>query len=244
VVVADPSFELVHLVTEAGDPVDALARARLLRRRFGLALPPPFAGEAPVDGKPRVAEPADGPAIAAIKWRAFGANYRGILSDEFLDQREVVPPASFWVGRAMVPPSRRHRLLVWGRPGTVFGYADLGPAHPTDPETSPETEPEAGADVDARADADADAEHDVGEVYELYVDPSTQGRGIGSDLLTEADSWLTSCGFDRAELSVLAGNVAAQQFYAQHGWTPTGRVIGVDLGVVAFDEIRLERPLS
>jgi ribosomal protein S18 acetylase RimI-like enzyme len=230
VVVADPSADLLRLVTEGGDPPASEASpsqaraAALIRRRFGLALPPPFVGPPGPDEPVRVAEATDGPAIAAIKWRAFGANYRGgVLADDFLDQRDVVPPASFWIGRALLPPSRRHRLLVWGRPGTVLGYLDAGPVHPDDADPS---QPESG------------------EVYELYVDPTAQGSGGGAKLLAAAEDWLRTAGFERAELSTLATNAAAQAFYRAQGWVPTGRVIPVDLGVVAFEELRFARSLA
>lgn len=229
-VVADPSADLLRLVTAPGDPppseptsADARAAA-LIRRRFGLALPPPFVGRPGAEEPIRVAGATDGPAIAAIKWRAFGANYRGgVLADDFLDRRDVVPPASFWVGRAMVPPSRRHRLLVWGRPGSVFGYLDAGPVHPDD--------------------ADPD-QPEAGEVYELYVDPTAQGHHGGGRLLEKAEAWFRSVGFARAELSTLATNPAAQAFYRSHGWEPTGRITPVDLGIVAFEEVRFAKRLG
>lgn len=227
-VVADPAAELLRLVTAHPDPPPSTATpaerraAELVRRRFGLALPPPFAALDPA-APVRVAVAADGPAIAAVKWRAFGASYRGgVLDDGFLDRREVVPPASFWTGRAMVPPSRRHRLWVWGRPGVVLGYLDAGPVHPED-----------------RADDDDGAE--AGEVYELYVDPLAQGHGGGGRLLDEAECWFADLGCERVELSTLATNPDAQAFYRARGWEPTGRVIPVDLGVVAFDEVRFAR---
>ena len=183
-VVADPVAELLRLVTGTGDPPATVAEpvaqraAELLRRRFGLALPPPFASvpgmEEPV-APVRPATAADGGAIAAVKWRAFGVNYRGgVLDDGFLDTREVVPDPGFWSGRAMLAPTRRHRLLVWGRPGTVLGYADLGPVHPD------EVDPE---------------RPDAGEVYELYVDPLAQRRGGGVALLDAARGWFTDSGF-------------------------------------------------
>ena len=229
-VVADPTADLLRLVTETGDPPPseptptAARAARLIRRRFGLALPPPFVGTPGPDEPVRVATAVDGAAISAIKWRAFGANYRGgVLADDFLDRRDIVPPTSFWVGRAMVPPSRRHRLLVWGRPGTAFGYLDAGPVHPDD----------------------ADADHpDAGEVYELYVDPAAQGHGGGGRLLEAAEAWFRSVGYERAELSTLVTNPEAQAFYRARGWEATGRITPVDLGVVAFEELRFARRLG
>lgn len=201
-------------------PVGAVRSAELIRRRFGLSLPLPFVSGPGRSEPVRVAAAVDGPAIAAVKWRVFGTNYRGLLDDTFLDDRDVVPPPSFWVGRAMVPPSRHHRLFVWGRPGAVYGYLDCGPAHPDDT---------------------ASPEDHVGEVYELYVDPLAQGRGGGAALLEAGETWLRERGFESLQLSVLAENHAAQAFYESHGWTATGLVDHVDLGIVAFDEHRFSK---
>ncbi len=225
-VVADPAAELLRLVQAQPDPAPTsapaatLAQAHLIRRRFGVSLPPPFVDPPGAHEPVRPATALDGAAVAAVKWRAFGTNYRGgVLPDAFLDGRDVVPPASYWVGRAMVPPSRRHRLLVWGRPGTVYGYVDCGPAHPDD----------------------AGDRSDVGEVWELYVDPAAQGLGGGARLLAAASAWLDEVGLVHQELSVLRTNPAALAFYRRRGWQPTGAVRPVDLGVVAFEELRLRR---
>jgi GNAT superfamily N-acetyltransferase len=227
-VVADPASELLGLVRGLGDPAPGDApegprrAAAIIRRRFGLALPRPFVGPPGAEEPVRAATAVDGAAIAAVKWRVFGTTYRGVLPDAFLDRREVVPPVAFWTGRAMVPPSRRHRLLVWGRPGVVHGYLDCGPAHTDGP-------------------APAEQAGDVGEVYELYVDPGAHGLGGGSRLLDAAEGWLAEAGFSTLELSTLAGNGAARRFYEARSWEPTGRTDHVDLGVVAFDEARYRR---
>lgn len=59
-----------------------------------------------------------------------------------------------------------------------------------------------------------------GIIWSLYVDPSAQGRGIGSRLLRGAESALTEAGAASASLWVFADNAASIAFYAQHGWVP------------------------
>ncbi len=191
----------------------------LLRRRFGVALPPPFADAAdlsdPEAAPVRLAVAADGPAIAAVKWRAFGACYRGVLPDVFLDARDVVPPAAFWIGRAAVPPSRRHSLFVLGRPGHVLGYCDTGPCRDDD--------------VDPTV---------TGEVYELYLDPTLLRAGGGGRLLERAEEQLLATGSQDLRLWVLAANATGRAFYESCGWSPDGAARSEDLGVATFDEVR------
>ena len=114
---------------------------------------------------------------------------------------------------------RRRFGVSLPRPGTVYGYVDCGPAHPDD----------------------AGDRSDVGEVWELYVDPVAQGLGGGARLLAAASAWLDEVGLVHQELSVLRTNPAALAFYRRQGWQPTGAVRPVDLGVVAFEELRLRR---
>lgn len=217
----DPSAELLSLVRRCGDapsPADREAAA-LVRRRFAVALPPPFA--APVDPSTaplRLAVPTDGPAIAAVKWRTFGVSYRGVFPDAFLDQRDVVPPASYWIGRAAVPPSRQHALVVLGRPGEVHGYCDAGPCR--DEGMDPRT---------------------TGEVYELYVDPTAQRSGGGRRLLDETVDRLTAVGAVDVRLWVVAANTDGRAFYEAGGWEADGATRREDLGVVVLDELRYRR---
>lgn len=238
-VVADPAAELLDLVRRQGDPPPAEASladqraATLIRRRFALALPPPFAGAPAAEEPIRPAVGVDGAAIAAVRWRVFATSYRGgVLPDAFLDGRDVIPAASFWTERAVAPPSGRHRLLVWGRPGTVFGYLDCGPAaahHVHDPGVE---------DPDVEA---PDDHHRVGEVYELYVDPAHQGAGGGTGLLGSAEQWLTDAAFEVLELTTLVTDAHADRFYRARGWEPAGDVARVERGTVSFDEARYRR---
>lgn len=202
-------------------PADRAA-ARLLRRRFDVALPPPFADAAdpsdPAATPVRLAVPADGPAIAAVKWRAFGTCYRGVLPDAFLDRRDIVPPVGFWVGRAAVPPSSQQWLTVLGRPGHVLGYCDAGPCPDTDVDPSI-----------------------TGEVYELYLDPTVLRAGGGSRLLDDAVDHLSSSGLVVQRLWVLRANTGARSFYESRRWLPDGAVRTEDLGDITVDEVRYRR---
>lgn len=216
-VVSDPAAELLELVRAGGDPAPCrpdpadMARALLIRRRFGLSLPPPFVE---LDGDPPIRRAAvtDAAAIAAIKWRSFGTDYRGVFPDRFLDDRAVVPPVSYWIDRVAAPAPEG--LLVWGRPGSVFGYLEHGRS---------ETDPDGGA------------------IFELYVDPCAQGRGGGAALLRRAIDDLGSRGCSAIEVWAAVGNGRAHRFYQRHGFRETGERDEVDLGTDVIEEIRFIR---
>jgi len=69
---------------------------------------------------------------------------------------------------------------------------------------------------------DDDLDPPVGELYSLYVDPDSWGRGHGSALHDAALSGLTRGEFASAALWVLEGNARAQRFYQARGWRPDG----------------------
>ncbi|MCU1454050.1 MAG: hypothetical protein JWN46_2196 [Acidimicrobiales bacterium] len=163
----------------------------------------------------RRAAATDGAAIAAVKWRTFGSAYRSILPDELLDRREVVPPVSFWVSRALMGAPSGHVLLAWGRPGELLGYVDAGPCRDDDVEASV-----------------------TGEVYELYVDPSAQRLGGGRLLLGAAVTALRAGGRADVRLWVLAANHRALAFYRSQGWAADGGARREDLGTFEVDEVR------
>ncbi|MGI8937675.1 MAG: GNAT family N-acetyltransferase [Iamia sp.] len=231
--IRDPLEEVLEVAERTPDEATAadldpgdVATLALARRRFGVALPPPFA--------PRPAEPArlpirsggptDGAAIAAVQRRAWRASYRGVVSDAFLDDLDLDYLGGLWGGRAAVAPSARHRLLVAGRPGEVHGVVDTGPTR----------------DEDGRGQAE------LGEIRNLHVDPSVAGAGLGSTLLAAAEAALAASGFTGATLWVIEGNARARRFYGRWGWaadgaTKTTKAGTEDLSVVRY---RLTRALG
>lgn len=77
------------------------------------------------------------------------------------------------------------------------------------------------------------------DVYSLYVDPHTQGGGIGSRLLAHARSAMRDAGFAESHLWVFAANEAGRGFYASRGWTEAGTTrVQEEFGA---EELRLVR---
>ncbi len=203
------------------DPGD-LRDLRLARRRFGVALPPPFV---PVPREPgalpvRTAGPGDGAAIAAVQRRAWRHGYRGLLPDPFLDDLDFTYLGAYWTGRATISPTPRHRLLVAGSRGEVHGVVDAGPARDDD-----------GPVLD-------DGLPSTGEVRSLYLDPTVQGGGLGRVLLDAAVAVLVGQGAPDVVLWVVEGNAGARRFYEREGWRADGGHRTREVADQAVGEVR------
>jgi ribosomal protein S18 acetylase RimI-like enzyme len=57
-----------------------------------------------------------------------------------------------------------------------------------------------------------------GVIHNLFVVPDRRGDGIGSRLLTAAESGLAAEGAEAVSLETLAANDAARRFYGRHGY--------------------------
>jgi GNAT superfamily N-acetyltransferase len=66
------------------------------------------------------------------------------------------------------------------------------------------------------------SEEGPGELYAIYVDPSSWGTGAGRALIERAEASLRESGFPSALLWVLAGNERAERFYRSAGWEHDG----------------------
>jgi GNAT superfamily N-acetyltransferase len=60
------------------------------------------------------------------------------------------------------------------------------------------------------------------ELLHLFIDPASQGGGVGKALLTAGERMIAEAGHRRARLMTLVGNDAAVAFYERHGWSVTG----------------------
>jgi ribosomal protein S18 acetylase RimI-like enzyme len=169
----------------------------------------------------RDATPADARAIAAVNVASWRVAYRGLIPDDVLAGLSVPDRERFWFD-TLSAQGPRTSVVVAAAVHAVVGFAAAGP--PVDP-------------------ADR-ADPTLGDLYALYLDPGSWGRGIGARLHATVLDRLRARGFTSAGLWILDGNQRAWRFYHRHGWTDTGRT-QVDRGPAGIElhERRLRRTL-
>jgi ribosomal-protein-alanine N-acetyltransferase len=82
----------------------------------------------------------------------------------------------------------------------------------------------------------------VGRLITIDVDPEWRRLGVGHALMQAIEERLRQAGATAIVLEVAVDNLAAQQFYSQHGFTATGRIPGYYLG--RLDALVMEKPLA
>lgn len=60
------------------------------------------------------------------------------------------------------------------------------------------------------------------ELFQLAVDRTVRGRGVGAALLHTVERRVAAASYDRAWLAVVPGNTRARDFYERHGWRDDG----------------------
>jgi GNAT superfamily N-acetyltransferase len=143
----------------------------------------------------RDARPQDALAVGAVHVRSWQAGYRGLFPDEFLDALRAEDRAARYTFGSADPAAPRTILAVAG--DAVLGFATTGRSR----------------DEDARG---------AGELYALYVDPPSWGRGVGRTLMRHVHANLRELGVEHTLLWVLAGNTRAERFYRADGWLADG----------------------
>jgi GNAT superfamily N-acetyltransferase len=167
----------------------------------------------------RPPRPEDVAELGEVHVAAWQAAYRGMMPDDYLDGLRARDRAEWWAEVVRRPQRDDAVCLVAEVDGRVRGVVLAGPARGDDASGS-------------------------GEVYALNVHPGSWGSGVGSALLTAAESGLVRAGFHRAVLWVVPGNARARRFYGRAGWVEDDarrveQVHGVDV-----EEVRYRRRLA
>ncbi|MBD8080658.1 GNAT family N-acetyltransferase [Cellulosimicrobium arenosum] len=160
----------------------------------------------------RPAEPADASAIAAVHVASWRGAYAGIVPDAYLASLDVGQREKHWVESLTATGS--HTWLA-DADGRTIGFATLGPSR------------------------DEDAEPRDLEIYAIYLDPESWGRGVARDLmrtlLAEVRPGVT------VTLWVLADATRARHFYRRHGFAPDGVERRDDIGGTDLTMVRYRR---
>jgi ribosomal protein S18 acetylase RimI-like enzyme len=163
----------------------------------------------------REARPSDLESLASLFLACWQVSYAGVLPDHVIAMFDDDSSRALW-----------HRVLETPNAGSVGIVAE---------------QPSRGVVGIIRLGSDPD-EATSGHVFSLYVDPATQGQGVGRTLLDEADRRFRDAGLAQATLWVFAANTAARAFYQQHGWQPDGgQRVEPEYGE---PEVRLRRTLD
>jgi GNAT superfamily N-acetyltransferase len=163
----------------------------------------------------RDADPDDGEGIGEAHAEAWRLGYGELFPADQLDPAVEIR-RRMWAG-LVGDPALGGTLLVAELDEQVVGFIHFGPASENDP---------------------------AGEVYGLYVHPSSWGTGAAQALMAAAVASLAES-FNRAILWTHAGAGRARSFYTKTAWTVTGsqRVETTWDGLV-FPAVEYERMIT
>jgi len=153
----------------------------------------------------RRATPNDAEELAAVHLASWRAAYRGIVPEAVFKTRDIAYRTVRF--REFLTTDEGETYLV-ERAGLIAGFMTLG----------------------ACRDADANAK-ERGEIWGIYLRPSSWRRGIGTRLSRFAETWFRERGYPDVTLWVLERNTAARRFYEARGFEPDGAVKELALGI-------------
>jgi GNAT superfamily N-acetyltransferase len=137
------------------------------------------------------ATPADAAAIALLHAQSWRIAYRGLLTDEYLDDHVLSDRTSFWSRRFAAPLPERRLVLKALDPSTLLGFVCV----------LLDEEPTWGARLD-----------------NLHVSPALKGTGVGYALFRAAREWTARMQPDRSmHLWCVERNLVARRFYDRQG---------------------------
>jgi ribosomal protein S18 acetylase RimI-like enzyme len=143
----------------------------------------------------RFAAPADAAALADLGARSFVAKFGYMYTPEDLENFLAESHSEAKAAREIADPAMQ--VLLAEEEGRLLGFCKLVLA--------------CGWPDHARG-------RKVIELKQLYTDPETTGRGIGSALMDRAMEIAREQEADEVQLSVWSGNEGAQKFYARYGF--------------------------
>ncbi|MBN2678534.1 MAG: GNAT family N-acetyltransferase [Anaerolineaceae bacterium] len=155
--------------------------------------------------KLRIATLYDVEALARVHVAAWQAAYRGLVPDLYLEDFTIEKRSAAFQ-KELESHAAKTYLLEEG--SLTVAILTIGP----------------------NRDADLDPCRD-GEIWGIYISPPWWRRGIGRQLVLDAEQMLAINGYERVVLWVLEGNVAARCFYKAVGYRADGAEKFINLGI-------------
>jgi GNAT superfamily N-acetyltransferase len=165
----------------------------------------------------RAAVAADADAIGRVQVETWRVAYRGLLPDDVIGRFDVEARRQLWREGLARVPRPGSATFVAELDGDVVGFASVGRSR----------DDEGGAE---------------GELYAIYLHPSSWDQGIGRALLERAEESMREHGFERAILWVMEGNERGERFYRAAGWEHDGRKVDAFQGTEVA-ELRYRKAL-
>ena len=163
----------------------------------------------------RQATAADADAIGRIQVESWRAAYSGLLPEETIAAFDVEARRQMWREGLSRTPRPGSATFVAVVDEEIVGFATVGASL---------------------------SEDGTGELWAIYVHPTTWSRGTGRALIEASEQSLRDSGFTQALLWVLEGNERAERFYRAAGWTRDGEKEDVFQGATVT-ELRYRKQL-
>lgn len=167
----------------------------------------------------RHARASDAHSIARVHVNSWQSAYKGLLPADYLENLSVVQRARMWKNALTASQTE---LNVCEDENRVVGFVAYG----------------AGRDDDAKS-------RQSGEIYAIYLESASWGKGYGKKLLDVALYSLQNGGFVEVVLWVLSSNERAIHFYKRNGFSHDGikKTEALAEGIVVT-ESRYTRPFG
>jgi GNAT superfamily N-acetyltransferase len=140
----------------------------------------------------RKAVPSDSPGIARVHVASWRTSYKGLMSEEFLQNLSVERREQAWHVVLTTPEHPAFLYVAEDEGGEIIGF------------------------VSGRPERENDTRY-TGEVGAIYLLKQAQGQGTGRRLMQAAGRELVQRGHTAMLLWVLKDNIAARKFYEALG---------------------------
>lgn len=161
----------------------------------------------------RLARREDSNGIAAVHVESWQAAYAELFTATYLASLSVADREQSWAG---ILESSASSTFVATLGGAVVGFASFARSR------------------------DRDAPNDRGELWALYVAPTSWSTGVGWALWEAARVRMLHQGFAEVSLWVLAGNTRGLRFYGSLGFVPESHPEqSFERGGIKLREVRL-----